>query len=260
MDFEPVILEGFDGRETALAEVARYVHPTIPIMFYRTDDLVHSQRVLWHLEEGVPDIISVYGNNFDVDFARTLALVHDDVEIITGDVTLYDKEHMEKYKLNALAEEERKAIPSMIKMYNAIANGHDYGTLLFAAKGKDSLEAQFVSFFDKFDGSGEACHEVWAGNELFVLVVAGNNGQSGGYVRRLNEFPSRYPAMTEFFEQFPEYLPKPFNFKSVAERSKPHTAESLQQDSGYRPYERWKRTVMELEGIDRLVRQVEFQL
>ena len=64
--------------------------------------------------------------------------------------------------------------------------------------------------------------------------------------------------MQKFFERFPNYLPQPFDFKAVAERSKPHTAESLQEESGFPHYEKWKRTIMEREGINKLITQVEF--
>lgn len=258
MHFAPINLEGFHGREAALANIKRYVHFITPIMFYRTNDLIHSRRVLWHLEEAIEDILSVYGDSFDVDFARTLALVHDDVEILTGDVQLHDKEQMKENELEALARRENGAIPSMVKMYSPVANGYDYGELLTAAKEKRRLEAQFVSFFDKFDGAGEAWHEVFAGNHHFLRPACGHDGQKGGYVRRLRDFPSKYSTMVTFFERFSDYLPKPFDFISVAAQGKPHTEQSLQSDSHYPPYELWKRTLMKREGIAHLVKQVEF--
>jgi hypothetical protein len=256
MDFLPINLEGFDGRESALAQIKRYT--LCPIMFYRTNDFIHSRRVLWHLEESVPNILDLYQKNFDVNFARTLALVHDDIEILTGDVQLYYKERMNNDELEALAKKENDAIPRIIKMYNSIANNYDYRELLTNAKDKNRLEAQFVSFFDKFDAGGEAWHEVWAGNHYFVLHAGGNQGQKGGYVRRLNDFPEKYPAMAKFFEQFPQYLPRPFDFKSAAEKGKPYTGISLQKDSDYPPYERWKKTILEHEKIDALIAQLEF--
>ena len=258
MDFEPIRLDGFEGREEALAGIKRYIHDITPIMFYRTNDLIHSRRVLWHLEEAIPDIVNVYGGDFDIGFARTLALVHDDVEILTGDVQLYDKEHMGQDELEALAREENNAIPKMVTRYNAIANGYAYDELLTAAKAKNRLEAQLVSFFDKFDGGGEAWHEIWAGNHNFLRPAGGDSGHNGGYVRRLNEFPSKYPALGTFFAEFPDYLPAPFDFKSAAEQGLLHTEFSFGRDSGYAPYERWKKTVMKREGVDLLVRQVEF--
>lgn len=258
MEFSPIVLEGFNGRDEALSRIKRYAFEFYKIMYYRTNDLLHSRRVLWHLEEAIPNIQTVYGDKFDVDFARTLALVHDDAEIITGDVALHEKEKMTEAGLKLLARKECKAIQIIIKMYNETANGYSYEKLLTAAKDKVRLEAQFVSFFDKFDGAGESWHEAWAGNRIFLRPSAGTNKTNGGYVRRLNTFPQKYPDMIKFFEKFPEYLPEPFNFNSVVERGRPHTAESLKIDSGYIPYERWKKIIIKREGIENLVRQVEF--
>ena len=257
MDFAPITLEGFKGREEALAEIKRYIHFITPIMFYRTNDLIHSRRVLWHLENAMPDILQVHPD-FNIEFSRTLALVHDDVEIITGDVQLHDKETMPKDQLEELASEERNAIPKIVGMYNPTANGYCYEELLTVAKEKTRLEAQFISFLDKFDGGGEAWHEVWAGNHNFLLPAGGHDGQKGGYVGRLNRFPEKYPDMKPFLERFPEYLPKPFDFKSKADQGEPHTTSSLERDSGYALYERWRRTIIKKEGTDLLTTQLEY--
>lgn len=257
MDFEQIILEGFGGREEALKQIKRFINPTQPIMFYRTNDLIHSKRVLWHLEEAISDIIEVY-EDFDINFARTLALVHDDMEILTGDIQLHDKENMNLEELEQLEQKELDVIPELIKRYNPIANGYSYEELLLSAKSKDRLEAQFVSFFDKFDGGGEAWHEVCAGNEYFLFPAGGHDGKKGGYVRRLNDFPSKYHSMKEFFNRFPDYLPKPFDFLHVCKSGKPHTRDSLQKDSNYFPYETWKKNVIENEGVENLTTQKEF--
>lgn len=258
MDFEPILLNGFEGREEALSKIKRFAHSLFPVMFYRTNDLIHSKRVLWHLEEAIPDIVSVYGNLFDVNFARTLAEVHDDVELVTGDVQLPYKEKMTRDELNVFAEEEDEAILKLIERFSSVANGFSYEELLVAAKEKKRLEAQFVSFFDKFDGAGEAWHEIWAGNSYFVLPAGGKDGKSGGYIRRLNEFFTKYPQMKPFFEKFPEYLPKPFDFKSAAEKGKIHTIESFGKDSGFELYEVWKKNIIKHEGVHNLIKQIEF--
>lgn len=257
MTFSPILLQGFDGRERALEQIKRYVHHITPVMFYRTNDLIHSRRVLWHLEDAVPDIVSVYEKKFNIDFARTLAKVHDDVEILSGDVQLVDKETMGAVELEELSRKEKMFIPRIVEMYNSIANGFDYAELLASAKMKDCLEAQFVSFFDKFDGFGESLHEIFAGNYHFLLPAGGNDGQRGGYVRRLNEFPTKYPTMKDFFQQFSHYLPTPFDFKTAAKQGTPHTKDSIIQEREYPPYERWKITIIKQEGIELLVTRVE---
>ena len=258
MEFLPIVLKNLLGREEDLSKIKRYFHENFPVMFYRTNDLIHSRRVLWHLEEAIPNILSVYGTGFETEFARTLALVHDDVEILTGDIQLHEKEKMNKGELELLAKNETESLPRIIEKYGSTANGFDYAELLTAAKEKTRLEAQFVSFFDKFDGAGESWHEVWAGNSHFLVPAGGRDGQNGGYVRRLREFPIKYPDMARFFEQYPSYLPTPFNFKLAAEHGKPHTKVSLHEDSGYPPYERWKSAIIKREGNNLLLARREF--
>ncbi len=259
MKFPPIILKGFGGRENALAQIKRYIHNITPVMLYRTNDLTHSRRVLWHLEEAIQDILTVYHDDFDVEFARTLALVHDDVEILSGDVQLIEKEQMNSEELEALAIKENSLIPKLVEMYAPIANGFNYAELLTAAKEKKRLEAQFASFFDKFDGAGESWHEIWAGNPNFLLPGSGHDFRTGGYVRRLNDFPTKYPDMAEFFQRFPHYLPLPFDFKLASKQGQPHTEESLKKDTRYAPYERWKKTIIKHEGIELLITQIEHQ-
>ena len=261
MDFSPITLEGFSGRAKELAAIDRYVHAITPVMFYRTTDLIHAHRVLWHLEDMLPDIVSVFPD-FRIDYARTLAFLHDDVEVLSGDVQLHDKEQMTAQERAALEREEASLIPCMVGRYSPVANGFSYADLLLDAKGKRFLEAQFDSFCDKFDGFGEACHEVWAGNKSFALPAGGRNGTSGGYVRRLNDFVDKYPLMRPFFAAFPHYLPEPFAFDAV--EGAPHTQQSLFAPTGYAPYDRWKSTVIRRElsrgKLVQLTTQVEFSL
>ncbi len=83
------------------------MHEITPVMFYRSNNLQHSRRVLWHLEKALPLIHTAYGSRFNTEYARTLALVHDDLEILTGDVQLHDKEKMSLARL-ALYMNRRK--------------------------------------------------------------------------------------------------------------------------------------------------------
>ncbi len=262
MDFSPITLEGFSGRAKELAAITRFSDPTLnmfPVMFYRTNDFIHSQRVLWHLEDMMPDIVEVYPA-FRVNYGRTLGFMHDDCEIRTGDPSLHSKEQMTLEEASLLAQREEDAVAWMVGRYGPVANGFSYADLLLDAKSKASLEAQFVSFCDKFDGFGEACHEVWAGNMSFALPAGGRNGSSGGYVRRLNDFVDRYPLMRPFFAAFPHYLPGPFDFRAV--EGSPHTKQSLFAPTGYAPYDRWKSTVIAREmtrgNLVQLTAQVEF--
>lgn len=249
MAYEPIVLEGFEGRTDALRAITRYDDPYYPFMHYRTNDYLHSQRVLFHLEEILPLVEATYGNAFDIPFARTLALVHDDVEIITGDVQLYKKEQMADEERNTLKEKEKQAIPILVERFSSIANGFSYADLLCAAKEKTRLEAQVVSYCDKFDGFGEAMHEIWAGNKAFCRP-AGGTGANGGYIRRLGAFPELYPQLVVLLSQeHPLFHPKMIDFAAIAKKGTYHTIPSVLKPTGYAPYDCWKKTVAQREGV-----------
>ncbi len=267
MNLFPIVLGIFNGkaqeRSDALKDIERYVHWSKAVMMYRSNNLIHSRRVLWHLEAALDDIVEVFPR-FNVPFARTLALVHDDGEIITGDPQLYDVVRMSVEEHAELREKDRRAIPELVRRFGDCVNGFSYERLLQTAKDKDCLEAQFVSLFDKFDGFGEALHEVFAGNPYFMspacLEKADPNTQNGGYIKRIGVFPEKYPDMAPFFERFGKYLPPLFDFTTALQEGRPHTLETVQYDSGYAPYERWKRNVIKHEGGKRLTTQVEYWL
>ena len=249
-------------REDELQKIKRYVLDITPIMYYRTNDLIHLKRVIGHFEQMIPQIKKVYGDKFNYDFARASAEVHDDPEIFTSllgrDVTLYEKERMNEKEKKKLSDEEEKAIPKLVERYGLFFKGFDYEELLYSTKEKNKLETQIISFCDKFDGAGEAWHEIWAGNEFFVLPAGGKNAKSGGYIRRFKEFKEKYPSLNPFFEEFPEYLLNEFDFEKIPSGKKPHTIKSLKKDSGFPLYELWKKSVIKTEGVKNLVTQLEF--
>ncbi len=250
MEFKTIDLSHMPLREDCLKKVKRYIHEVTDVMFYRSDLFMHGNRVKGHLESMYEKILGVYPN-FDIELARTLALVHDDAEIINGDVKLYDKEKMTREELKVLEHNESLSIPKIVEMFGKTVNGYDYEKLLRLAKEKNTIEAQFVSFCDKLDGGGEAWHEVFAGNYYFIRPAK-------EYIRRLNAFSEKHPATKVFFEKFPQFLPKPLDFLFTVLNRRPHTKESLTQDTGYSVYEFWKQSVIKSEGINKLIEQVEF--
>ena len=82
-----------------------------------------------------------------------------------------------------------------------------------------------VSYCDKFDGFGEAMHEVWAGNKAFCRPAGGSEAR-GGYVRRLWEFPDKYPQLAALLSQeHPMFRPQRIDFEAIAKNGKYHTIE-----------------------------------
>jgi hypothetical protein len=257
MDYEPIILEGFDGREDELLKIERFRADLTPVMLYRSNDLIHSRRVLEHLDEALLRIVDVYGDDFNVKYARTLALVHDDLEIITGDVQLNDKETMSDAGKAKLKEQEYEGVVELTSRYSEVANGISYGDLLRSTIEKDSLEAQMVSFFDKFDAAGEAWHECFAGNLYFAIVASGRNKIDGGYIKRMRKFPHKYPMTIPFFQKNPEYLPVSVDINKIVAEGEPHW-NVITHDTGHFLYEKWKRNIRDIEGDGNLLNQKEF--
>lgn len=255
--YQPIALSGFEARETALKNIKRYVAEHTPTMFYRTTDWMHSWRVLAHLENIIPLATKSF-SSFNVEFARRIAITHDDPEIITGDIQLYRKEQMNETERKELEEQERGAIEQLCARFPFSIDGYPYRELLQIAKEKRIIEAQVVSYCDKFDGFGEALHEVFAGNRLFLRPAGGT--QNGGYIRRLHEFETKYSQLQPLLQQaHPMFHPPRIDFEPIVAEGKPHTAVSIVTPTGYAPYGCWKANVMRCEGITALIEQQEFK-
>jgi 5'-deoxynucleotidase YfbR-like HD superfamily hydrolase len=235
MIIEGIDFAGFEGRKKELLAKERYIHEKTPMMIYRTNLWMHSLRVLWHLEAIADEIRAVYGQGFDMQWARTYAIVHDDAEIITGDVQLYDKERMTVEELDSVEKNEERAIDILCERFPETLNGYSYRNLLEAALTKPTIESQVVSYCDKFDGASEAWHEVWAGNKPFLQAAR-------DYIQRFEEFPTKYQGLNPLLRRnHPMFLPPNFDFDSV--KGQDHK-DRIFQTSGYAPYDFWKRTII----------------
>lgn len=248
-----------EEREKALRALTRWRSPFTPVMYYRTNDWIHEQRVSWHLEAIEDHIREVFGPAFDFEYARTLALVHDDAEIITDDIQLYVKEKMTREEKEELAQKERQAIPLLVERYGATINGFKYAEMLMAAQTKDRLEAQVVSYCDKFDGLCEAIHEIRAGNRRYLVPIQGK-AKDKGYIKRIADFQAKYPLLQPLLErQHPIILPARVNFDAMLEEGKIHTREGIVQTTGYAPYDFWVQNILTHEGNENLITQREFE-
>jgi len=255
--YTPIDLSGFEEREPKLKAILRYVDSHTSTMLYRTNDWLHSWRVLAHLESIIPLALEVYPG-FNCEFARRIAITHDDPEIMTGDVQLYRKEQMTEGEQRALQQQEVAAIEQLCAQSPFSIDGYPYRELLIAAKEKKILEAQIVSYCDKFDGFGEALHEVFAGNRCFLRPVEGTN-KGWGYIGRLQEFDTKYPQLQALLQhEHPMFHPPRIDFEPIMEQGKPHTAVSVVTPTKYAPYDCWKANVIRCEGINILIEQQEF--
>lgn len=240
--------EGFDGREEVLQKIIRYNMPQRTPMFYRTNLLLHSKRVNLLVNDVAQIFKQNYRDLFDVDKALTLALVHDDAEIVTGDVQLYYKERMSPEQLKEVANAEARAIEVLANRWPKDIKGFNYRSLLLHALNKDCLEAQVVSYCDKIDAYCEALHEVFAGNYHF-------NEPAVNYVRRINELPVKFPFLKICvpFQHPLLSLPQDVDVDNILQNGTFHTSESIGNITGLSHYDRWKELTIYHLGIECLV-------
>ncbi len=240
-----ISFENFTGRKDALQSIKRFAmyNP----MHYRTDLLMHSQRVSWIVTSLLPLVNKVF-SDFDGEKARTLALVHDDAEIITGDIQLYYKLRMTPEELQQYEQNEHKAIEVLSKRYPKTINGYNYQSLLLHALHKDCIEAQLVSFADKIDAFGESLHEIHAGNNQFKQPIA-------VYTNILTRFMVKFPKLNPLFILDHPLLKKPLqiNVSDVFKQGEPHTLQTIKENTGIPHYEFWKEITINNNASDWLV-------
>ncbi|MEK6889174.1 MAG: YfbR-like 5'-deoxynucleotidase [Nanoarchaeota archaeon] len=236
---------GFKGRLEALRKIKRWKQ--FSPAFYRHDLEMHSLELLYIFNE-LESIIKEIFPNLDLEKTRTLILVHDDPETISlgGDVTYDRKLNMTEKEKHELEIEEEKAIEELLKIWPETINGYSYKELLLMAKEKNTVEAQLLSYIDKFSALCESLHELHAGNigfhegwqtERDRPPVAGNN--------IVNLIP-KYNLISEFLKiNHPIIIPyKRPNVKSLLESVKPHTKDSIFIPTGLAHYDFWKFTIL----------------
>lgn len=236
-------LNRFSKREEGLRDVTRY--SLYHTMWYRTNLWTHSRRVAWVVEELAPLVREVFGSAFKADKACACALVHDDPEMLMGDIQAGYKANMSPEQLAQVHELERNAIEQLARQYPSRVGNYEYKDLLLEGVKKSSLEAMVVDWADKYDAFGEALHEIYAGNTLWTVNVVNEYGTillpTDHYMGYFKRFAAKFPRSQELLARNHSMfqIPEAPNVKDIASRGQPHTAESIRQPKGYAPYDRW---------------------
>ncbi len=251
MNHEMIENQGFKGRASLLNEVERFIGYS-PV-YYRSNLYMHTSRVNWLCEELIP-LARESISNFNPWVALSLPLVHDDPEIITKDVLLSKKYKMTKEEKMDLRKEEIRAINILSKVWPEEVNGINYKNLLYLALNKNTVEAKFVSFVDKFDALCESLHELYAGNKEFY-----NRGEdnirppaNGSAITRLRR---EYFELTPLFSinhPFLRPLIKIYPYK-ILEEGKLHTLDSVLKKTGLPHYDFWRETIIKHSGKEGLI-------
>ncbi len=236
-------------RKSCLAGVERFKEG-YPVMMYRTNLLIHSQRVCALAEEIIQSAGTILEGKIDSEKARLIALVHDDLETITGDIPTSRKETMPEDEACRMKENEYSAAECLCTAWGL--NG-EYKHLLFNSIEKDCPEAHIVSYADKIDAFCESTHEVFAGNTHFADVAK-------EYIGRVKNTLKKFPILKSL-----EHIDHPFfripeciEFGRIAYSGNAHTFESIRKKTGLEYYDIWKDITLKKIGISPLLLIKEF--
>lgn len=246
-------------RQKNLRRIFRY--DMFEVMFYRPDLWLHSHRVSWLIEDLAP-LAQKYLKKFDTEKSALIGFVHDDAEMITGDVQAGHKAVMTMRELRKIERDEAAAIEMLAKRYPRNIGPYAYRELLCEALYHSSIEAQVSDYADKLDGFSESMHEVLAGNISFVRSLL-------FYQKRMTEFPMKYPRLAQFLRHRRAplidldmrrdhyFAPK----KNYVVFGKPFTRKSLTQPTDFPFYNRWRTLTITHwgeKGLRALMTQKEF--
>ncbi|MFA4954806.1 MAG: YfbR-like 5'-deoxynucleotidase [Patescibacteria group bacterium] len=253
-------LAAFPGREDALRKVTRY--SIFPKMFYRSNLWTHSRHVA-KIIEAISPLIKRHCPDYDEARALAMALVHDDAEMITGDVQAGNKDKMSARELAALDMHERTAVDQLVGRYPEQLGGYRYQDLLLACIERADIEAQAVQFADKLDAFGEALHEIFAGNASFAVEPVTEYGvivlPFVLYTDYFKRYPKKYPRLS-FLVEGPDRiieLEAESAWKKIAAEGQLPTPETLREPSGNKIYDVWKSLVLDDEEMRNLTTKVE---
>lgn len=240
-------LQNFEGREEGLRGIMRYsLYSTV---YYRSSDFAHSKRVAW-LVESLEPIIKETLPNFDMARAVATALVHDDAELLVGDIQAGNKGKMSKEELNAIDDAERKAIEAIAARSPKTLGGYDYKEMLEDVLDFTTLEAQVVKYVDRFDALGEALHELYAGNAVMNINVVNEYGTIPTpfeyYYAKLPQMMDTYETLGKLKDTHPVFeIAEVKDWASIVANGKPHTKESFVIPTGHKQYDAWKKVLLE---------------
>lgn len=249
MNFKPISFKGFKGRSKLLGDIKRY--SMYEIMFFRTNVDLHTRRVQWIAEELSPFISK--DTKLDIEKLRILCRIHDDIEIITGDIQLGRKIYtMKKKELEIMEKEEENARGILATVWPEEIHRYNYRELLNEARDKKTLEAQIMKLADRLDAYCEALHEVYSGNTCFLkhpeLPIGVNPVKV--YNRIICKTERKYPLIGHLLDSRHPLLslPERIDQEEIAKRAELPRRESIREKTGNKHYDAWKEITINYGG------------
>jgi 5'-deoxynucleotidase YfbR-like HD superfamily hydrolase len=239
----------FIGRKEKLLAIKRY--GGFLKMLYRTNLWTHTHRMSWMVEDVGSAVQKIYPH-FDIELARTMAFVHDDIEIIIGDIMFGAKLNMSDTEITALHQEELAAVRNLATTYPKTINGFPYEALMnrYETLAPDDIEAHVVKYIDKFDAIGESAHELFAGNTLFIHGYSPETlAPLDSLMTFFDHVYTTHPTLKPLKSLHPLFgsVPLP-DTADIAANGKLHTKETLSKHTTYTPYNTWKKITLSYGG------------
>ena len=243
-------------------------------MWYRTDLYLHSHRIVWLLEELLPFALRVFPG-FNIELARTMATVHDDLEISLGDIMLGDKVNFTPEQHAELYIQEQLAIEAVAQNYPDTINGFRYKQLMQRYQMfeeyshpemeimMDDPETCLIKYCDKLDAFCEALHELHAGNSAFLNGYSTNNTPPiPVFIKVFSTFTQKFPLFKRMKIFTHPFLQVPLDIQPemIVSNGKPHTRESIQHNTKFPFYDKWRQVSLAHGGsalMKRLTEKVE---
>jgi len=252
---------GFDERKQALEGIPRY--HIYPLMFYRTNLWIHGHRLVWMLEDILPVVKKIFPN-VDEKAVKLMAFIHDDLEIIMGDIPSSKRTVLTPEEKILLNETEQNAIEKITSRFPTSIGAYSYKELLerYNQIKSDDIEAVIVKYCDKMDAYCEALHEIHAGNATFAEPDAYNKVPTGHYTETLSQFEKSFPLFTKIRQlNHPLIsLPQDLDAHKIAAQGTLHTPSSIKEKTGVVHYDAWRDITQKYGGdwgVEMLVEQKE---
>lgn len=139
-------------------------------MIHRTNLDIHHARTT-KLTWTCAQALRTRGVMINLGHAMNLIRVHDDQEVITGDIPTPTKLAMTEEEQEELKGKEEAAIITLAKRYVPPEFQDMYLQLWHEARDKKTLESQTADIADKWDAICETVHEIRCGNVSFFEVL-----------------------------------------------------------------------------------------
>ena len=161
------------SREQELRNEYRYGFFSCPI-YYKANLWIHTARISWITREIATFLDSLRPNSFDIEKTVALSIVHDDTEIIVGDIVSPVKMAFTPEEKKAYEDKCTWAIDILYAKYWKDFTDYDYKQLLLMEEAGTSIEYAIMKYADKLEAHLEVYHELLAWNKAFDDECAEN--------------------------------------------------------------------------------------